>query len=114
MDIEDLYAMIPSFPCIPGCIECCAKFGVPSRTQVEDERLKAYLKAQGRTFGEAKNGRCPYVSEKGCTVYPVRPFTCRIYGSSPNFKCKMGAGPVELLHEDQEEDLFNLYRMHFF
>jgi Fe-S-cluster containining protein len=26
-----------------------------------------------------ENGRCPFVTEKGCTIYPYRPTTCRYY-----------------------------------
>ena len=26
-----------------------------------------------------ENGRCPFVTEEGCTVYPYRPTTCRYY-----------------------------------
>ena len=40
MDIEDIYNLIPDFMCTDGCHECCQNFGVPSRTKVEDERIK--------------------------------------------------------------------------
>jgi hypothetical protein len=26
-----------------------------------------------------ENGRCPFVTEEGCTIYPYRPTTCRYY-----------------------------------
>ncbi len=114
MDIEDLYALIPSVPCPPGCVECCRNFGVPSRTNVEDLRLKEYLRARGREIGRAEGNTCPYVCDEGCTVYPARPLTCRLYGASINYKCKLGVQPVQLLSEDEEIDLFHLYRMYFF
>jgi Fe-S-cluster containining protein len=114
MDIEDLYAMIPQMECPAGCTECCSNFGVPSRTRVEDERFKAYLKSRGREITQAEGTTCPYVSEKGCTVYPVRPFTCRLYGTSPGYRCKMGVSPLQPLNEDEEADLYNLYRENFF
>ena len=81
LEIEDLYQLIPEVKCIPGCIECCRQFGVPSRTTVEDERIKKFLREQGREPGQARGTCCPYVSEAGCTIYPVRPLTCRLYGS---------------------------------
>lgn len=114
MDIDDLYALIPDVPCPSGCIACCADFGVPSRTAVEDERLRAFLKASGRDITPAVGTRCPYVSENGCTVHPVRPFTCRMYGAAPNSRCFKKVQPVELLHEDLEEELWHLYRVNFF
>jgi Fe-S-cluster containining protein len=114
MDIEDLYSLIPSMLCTPGCIECCSKFGVPSRTRVEDERIRSYLKEHGREVGRAQGLTCPYVSRQGCTIYPVRPLTCRMYGSSTNYLCKMGVRPLQVLSEDEEADIFNFYRTYFF
>ncbi len=114
MDIEDLYMLIPEFPCPSGCVDCCRDFGVPSRTRVEDDRLKAYLREQGREVGVATGTTCPYVSSQGCTVYPVRPLTCRIYGSSANYLCHSGGRPLRPLDEDEEAEIFELYRRHFF
>lgn len=114
MEIEDLYGMVPEFQCDPGCIECCRNFGVPSRTRVEDDRLREYLRAQGRELGVAEGTTCPYVSEEGCTVYPVRPLICRLYGNSPNYRCVLGVAPLNPLHEDEEMDLFHRYQTYFF
>lgn len=114
MEIEDLYALIPEFLCHPGCTECCRNFGVPSRTQIEDQRIREYLRAQGRELKQAQGTSCPYVSDQGCTIYPVRPLTCRLYGSSPNYSCRVGARPVRFLHEDEEATIFQLYHSHFF
>ena len=114
MDIEDLYALLPDMQCLPGCTECCRSFGVPSRTRVEDERLRQYLRDQGRVLEQARDTSCPYVSAAGCTVYPVRPLTCRVYGVSASYLCKLGARPLDLLHPDEEEEIFHLYQKHFF
>ncbi len=114
MDIEDLYNLIPDVNCPPGCTECCRNFGVPSRTKVEDERLKAFLRANGREIGEAQGHTCPYVCETGCTVYPARPLICRLFGASINYQCPMGVKPVRILLEDEEEEIFQLYQLNFF
>lgn len=114
MDIEDLYALIPNFICQPDCTECCRNFGVPSRTLIEDQRLREYLQVHGMELKPARGTSCPYVSDHGCTIYPVRPLTCRLYGSSPSYSCMVGARPVRLLHEDEEATLFQLYHRHFF
>ena len=114
MDIEDLYELIPDFICPEGCHECCKSFGVPSRTRVEDERLREFLRAHSMQPGEAQGNTCPYLNERGCSIYPVRPFICRLYGTSPNYLCKMGVTPLRLMHEDEEEELFYLYRANFF
>ena len=114
MKITDLYELIPDFICTPGCHECCRSFGVPSRTQIEDERIKRFLREHQMPVGEAKGSTCPYLVEEGCSIYPVRPFICRLYGTSPNYKCKMDVAPLRLLHEDEEVEIFHLYRSRFF
>lgn len=93
MDIDDLYEMIPEFICEEGCYECCRNFGVPSRTAVEDERLKKFLEEKNMHPGEACGHTCPYLDEAllegGCSIYPVRPLICRLYGTSPSCLCNM-------------------------
>jgi Fe-S-cluster containining protein len=113
-DIEDLYDLLPVVPCIPGCTECCREFGIPCRTRIEDERFRAYLEENGMELGQAVGTTCPYVTETGCSVYPVRPFTCRLYGASVNYRCKWGAVPYGILDEDEEAEILNLYRSNFF
>ena len=119
MDIEDLYDLIPDLICTEGCHECCKNFGVPSRSKVEDERIKKFLRDKSRQVGEARGNACPYLDEHllgggGCSIYPVRPFICRVYGTAPNYPCKMGVRPIRVLHEDEEEELFYFYRKFFF
>ena len=118
MDIEDIYELIPDLICTEGCYECCRNFGVPSRTKVEDEHIKKFLRERSRLPGEAQGNTCPYLdeglAEGGCSIYPVRPLICRLYGTSPNYLCKMGVRPVSPLLEDEEEEIFHLYQRNFF
>ncbi len=114
MRITDLYELLPAFQCRDGCTACCTEYGVPSRTPVEDQRIRRYLVQQGRPLGVATGTCCPYVGEKGCTIYPVRPLICRLYGVSANYRCKKGLRPAEVLHPDLEAEIFQLYRTHFF
>jgi uncharacterized protein len=113
LDIEDIYPLIPDFMCTPGCTECCRGFGVASRTQVENERIKEFLIAQGRATMPTQGTCCPYVSERGCTIHRVRPLICRLYGTSPNYLCKMGVKPLRPLHEDEEAEIFHFYYRYF-
>jgi Fe-S-cluster containining protein len=64
--------------------------------------------------GEAKGYTCPYLDETGCAIHSVRPLICRLYGTSPNYRCKMKVAPLRLLHEDEEAEIFYLYQTHFF
>ena len=114
MDIEDLYNLIPDFICTKGCYECCKNFGVPSRTQVEDERVKAFLRKNSMQPGKAIGNTCPYLNETGCSIYPARPLICRLYGTSPNYRCRMEVAPLRMLHEDEEADIFHFYQTNFF
>jgi len=118
VDIEDIYELIPDLACTAGCYECCKNFGVPSRTRVEDERIKEFLQEHSMRPREAEGNACPYLDEDlhagGCSIYPVRPFICRLYGTSQNYLCKMEVRPVRLLHQDEEEEVFHLYRKNFF
>ena len=113
MEIEDLYELVPSFQCKPGCIECCVDFGVPSRTRVEEERIGEYVKTHGVERHQVTGLRCPYVTASGCAIYEVRPLICRLYGTSPNYRCRLRVQPVSLLHEDEEADIFHFYYTHF-
>lgn len=114
MEIEDLYTLISDFLCTPGCHECCENFGVPSRTQAEDERLKTFLREHQMRPGEATGNTCPYLDRTGCSIYPVRPLICRLYGTSPNYRCVRGVAPLRILHEDEEAEIFHLYQANFF
>ena len=112
--IEDLYSLIPDLLCPGGCSACCRVFGIPSQTRMETQRINAYLAAAGRRKKPARGTTCPYVSSRGCTIYPVRPFICRLYGASPDYPCREGVRPLRLLHEDEEAELWQLYRDNFF
>ncbi len=54
MYIDDLYDLIPELMCTEGCYECCKNFGVPSRTKVEDERIKTFFREHSMQAGEPR------------------------------------------------------------
>jgi len=115
MDVEDLYRLIPDFLCTSGCHECCRRFGGPSRTRVEEECIQLFMAERGMATVEAQGTTCPHlVIGRGCSIYPVRPFICRLYGTSPTYRCVMGVSPMRLLHEDEEAEIFHLYQTYFF
>lgn len=114
MEIEDLYDLLPKFTCREGCTLCCSSFGVPSRTPVEDERIRQFLAEQGRPLGVATGTTCPYLTPSGCSIYPVRPLICRLYGTAEDYRCRIGVEPMAWLHPDLQEEIFHLYRTEFF
>ncbi len=115
MTLDDLYKMIPSVPCPSGCISCCKKFGIPSRNEEEDRRLKEYLKIHnipGRVNDfevSDEDNTCPYVTTKGCAVYPARPFICRLYGASPSYPCIENIKPFNMLTSEEEAEILRIY-----
>lgn len=113
MEIQDLYQLIPQMICIPNCVECCTEFGIPSRTKVEDMYIKAFLEEHKMVIKPASGTKCPYVTENGCSIYPVRPLICRLYGTSKNYPCKKGVLPISPLDEDQEAEIMHLYLNNF-
>jgi Fe-S-cluster containining protein len=114
MDIDDLYELLPDFQCTPGCVECCRSSAPPTRAPVEDERIKKYLEENHMEFPKTHGIPCPHLAEQGCTIHPVRPLICRVYGTSPSYLCKLGVRPVRMLHEDEEVDIFHFYQTEFF
>lgn len=104
--------LIPSFTCIPGCHDCC---GPHPWTKQEHERIWRWLQERGRPmlFARSWKETCPYADERGCSIYDVRPFLCRLYGVVPRMRCPHGRGPEKMLAEDQEARLVELYYQEF-
>jgi Fe-S-cluster containining protein len=54
-------------------------------------------------MGAAPEKRCPFVSEKGCSVYDARPWACRMYPvgmALPPARAGVAPRPVHFLFED--------------
>lgn len=89
-ELEALYSQLPSGLC-SGCATCCYD-AVPA-SFVEFLNIRQYM-AEKRLLTEALKGRirtyvlnelkevnpCPFLIDKRCIIYPVRPLTCRLFG----------------------------------
>jgi hypothetical protein len=105
MNIEDLYAKIPKFKCIPNCHDCCGPVPI-----VPEEALKLQLNVKSQTIPfNIGNLKCDYESNKGCKIYDNRPFLCRLYGTVSSLKCTKGGKPERILTEAEESELLNDY-----
>ncbi len=96
--IQKLYDKIPSFSCKEGCIECC------------DNQIQFAPEEGQRCGGFPFTSRwCPYITEKGCSVYQDRPFLCRLYASSVLLPCPYGCKPEHPLSEEETRELLQQY-----
>jgi len=89
--LDEIYEQIPSFDC-KRCGKCC---GPIVWFKPEDLVIQEFMKQHGIEHviwsmdDYEKNGfHCPYWNEKkGCLIYPVRPFICRMQGLSNDLPC---------------------------
>ena len=65
------------------CLQCCTDFISLSITDIN--RIKKYMQSHkiNRNIATTENNEyiilCPFISEKGCQIYPVRPQICRSF-----------------------------------
>jgi Fe-S-cluster containining protein len=94
--LKSIYDRIPQIEC-KGCAECC---GPTLWSDIEYLYIKDYLHKHNMiekkyddkflsSFLSLKleNLTCPYLVDKKCSIYPVRPFICRIFGTTKGLKC---------------------------
>ena len=79
--------------CVRGCADCCIQVGTVAATTLEGMVIREYLEGWSKPAREAVQQRlranrrekltqvfvrCAFLDEEqACTVYPVRPFSCR-------------------------------------
>jgi uncharacterized protein len=79
--------------CVKGCADCCIQVGTVAATTLEGMLIREYLEGWSKPSREAVRrrlrvnrrekltqvfARCAFLDEEQvCTVYPVRPFSCR-------------------------------------
>jgi len=95
-EIQKLYEKIPKSSCKEGCFLCCY-----NSVQMADEEMQ-------RMGGYEYSGKCSHLIDCKCTVYPVRPFVCRIFGSSILMKCD-DCIPERFLGENETKEIIKEY-----
>ena len=84
------------FACQPGCIQCCDKPGLVYLTEAEVLTIAEFVGLETEEF-EARYVRrcsghlrlrsvkiCPFLTETGCSIHPVKPVQCRTYPYWPS------------------------------
>lgn len=102
-ELERVYADIPTIPACDGrCVESC---GPITMFAGEWERVK---RSAGRAPRLAPGSlTCPLLSPAGrCTVYSVRPYICRLWGTTPQLACPFGCRPERWLSSSDALGIF--------
>lgn len=89
-ELQVIYDSVPKMICENNCRDCC---GMTRWFPVEAINIIDFLKAYDMKEKEAKSflDYCPYLDkESKCTIYPVRPIICRLFGSTDHTKIKRG------------------------
>ena len=106
--LEAIYSQIPRSTCSPECGECC---GILWPSLAELRNIQGWCEAhhvEYRDFNMTVGLDCPYMgTDKSCTIYPVRPFLCRIMGVSVDIPCPLGkCKPNRMLNHPQSSAMY--------
>jgi len=104
MTLGQIYSQVPSFLCKAGCHDCC---GPTVWAKDEYTNITSWLKKHNRKELMATGIDCPYLNDKGCSIYKVRPILCRLFGSvdNPIMLCPHGRRPAKLITDKKAERL---------
>ena len=85
--LDALYTALPTLPCQGKCQQSC---GVIIMTKPEWLRII-------RKLGYAPKGKpscvCPMLKQGRCSVHPIKPLICRLWGVTENMSCSWGCQP---------------------
>ncbi len=99
-----IYERIPAVACRRLCAASCT---IAPYASIEGDRMQAYA-GRGRRIGHPESvlrrlsaattaeelaaavPACPLLRRGACTVHPVRPLICRLYGASEDLPCPHG------------------------
>ena len=98
-----VYDRIPVVACRRLCSDSCT---IAPYSSLEGSRMLAYSGKRSighpehvmRALGRAQSAEelaalmpaCPLLRREACTVHPVRPLICRLYGASEDLPCPHG------------------------
>lgn len=113
--LEKIYSQIPKSTCPDGCGACCGPV-FPSLAELRNIKdWSAEHHVEFRDFLDVDSeGFCPYLGKnKKCTIYPVRPFLCRILGASTELPCPIGkCRASKMLNRPQTDALYKAIYLH--
>lgn len=82
---SDPLIIIPEMPQCSSCGRCCGHVGC---SPGEAAKIGRYLTEHGVVWKERGLLLCGFLGRRNrCTIYPVRPLTCRLYGVIREMTC---------------------------
>jgi hypothetical protein len=97
--LDELYACLPEIECKGFCSASCGPIGMSLR---ERQRAEG---AGGRELPVIRKGLCPMLVDRRCSIYEVRPMTCRLWGLVDRMRCPYGCQPERLLTDEEGKQL---------
>jgi hypothetical protein len=89
--LDAMYAELPALECKGLCADSCRTIDLST---VERDRIR---QAGGPEIPPLlttpDDSKCPALEEGRCTVHPVRPMICRLWGIGEQMKCQYGCKP---------------------
>jgi hypothetical protein len=93
--LQKIYARLPQLQCKGLCQKACGPIGM---SPLEHEAMIAFA---GKPLPPTSL-KCPFLAPDGkCSVYPVRPLICRLWGSVKSMRCPHGCTPGRWLSDDE-------------
>lgn len=107
--LERIYAKIPDVHCKGLCWHTC---GPIAALPIEIARMEM---RSGAAFYTRPDNTCPYLVERRCSVYNLRPFLCRLYGAvdDPRMRCRHGCMPDRFLTQEEARELMKEIDLEF-
>lgn len=96
--LNDIYDSIPEVSCLRPCADCC---GLQPIAPIEMENILLWAKTHTIRIASMSIRMldCAFLVDYECSIYPVRPLTCRLYPvvNHPAMFCEHGVKPNKFL-----------------
>lgn len=101
-----LYALLPRLECRGLCAESCGPIGM---TTLEARRIER-LTGRALPMLDDETLVCPFLANRRCGIYPVRPLLCRLWGLVETMPCPFGCRPERYLTDTEAAALLKAAR----
>jgi putative zinc- or iron-chelating protein len=91
-----IYARVPGIACKGLCFDACGPIGM---TLIEARAIEAHT---GKPIPPAHGIDCPFLTASArCSIYPVRPLVCRLWGVVERLPCPHGCERESILTDEE-------------